>query len=55
MFEVGFLHKIEYVFAVEGDAVDDLHLLAQLLAQRQDLFDVHTFGPGSRQVDAAID
>ena len=55
MFEVCFLHEIEYVLAVECDAMDDLDLLGQFCSQWEDLFDVDTFGPSSWQINAAID
>lgn len=43
VFEVGFLHEVEYVLAVEGDPVDDLDLLVEFGAEGQEFLDPHSF------------
>ena len=43
VFEVGFLHEVEYVLAVEGNPVYDLNLLVECGAEGQEFLDLHSF------------
>lgn len=54
MFEVGLFHEIQYVLPVEGNSVDDLDLVQDVFAQRQDLFYADALSPRLRKINGAV-
>jgi hypothetical protein len=55
MFEVGFLHEVEYVFPVKGNSVDNLNLLIEVSTEGEKFLDPHSFRPRIGEIDVSVD